>query len=381
MTRTGRARNVGVGVTLMLALSILAALIMVLGDESRIFRSRNHYTTTVANSIGLKSGSPVVMGGVQIGTITEVTLKQNPDSQGILLHLSVDRSFAGRIRGGSIASVGYITLLSGEKFVNISPGQPSAPELPSGSDLPPDRSETLLETGQNVAENLAAVTGQLREILGTINNGEGLVGKLVRSENPYFGKETVDSIHGTFEKSEKILGKIEEGKGILGRVIGDDDYARDTLGSIRSAAGRIDSLLAEIDRGNGALGALIKEGGDGKRIVADLKDASASLKNITSKLEAKTGLIGRLLNDEEYSERVAQDVGSITSSLKSILSKLDRGEGTAGALINDRSVFESLQDIVTGIEHSRLAKGMVRRYGKKGAAISDQPPKKPDSPK
>ena len=380
MRNTSRTQEMTVGITLMLALVILAALILLLGKDSALFRPRYTYTTTVANSIGLKGGSPVVMAGVQIGTLNTVSLNQDPQTQGITLSLSVDRAYAERVRGGSIASVGYITFLSGEKFVAISSGDPDKPALPDGSRIPPDTSETLLEKGQNVAENLGAVASQLREVLDTINSGGGLIGRLVKADDPYFGKEAIDRIGGTFEKTERILARVEEGQSTVGTLLLNRDYARETLGSVKSAAGRLDRVLEMIEKNQGALGDLLREDGKGKEVVADLKEASTSLKSVASKLESRTGLLGRLLNDTEYSEAVAADFRTITKSLSSILTKVDKGEGTAGALINNPAVYQGLEDIVSGIQKSSLAKRAVRHYGAKGAkdrvGSSGEPPPK-----
>ena len=367
MRRQGRTREITVGVTLMLALVIVSALILMLGQESRIFRPRRTYTTSVTNSIGLKAGSPVVMGGVQIGTVKDVSLQADPKSYGITAALGVDRAYAPRVRGGSIASVGYITLLSGEKYVNISPGDPEKPELPDGSEIPPDTSETLFQTGQNVAENLATVTGQLREILASINEGEGLVGQIVKSRDPYFGKQTVEHIDATFEKTSRVLDSIQHGQGVVGQLIEDRDYARETLGSVKSAAGRLDHVLELVESRQGAIGDLLSDEGKGRQLLTDLRDASASLKSVASRLESKTGLLGRLLNDAEYSEAVARNFREITTSLSSILAKIDRGDGSAGAFLNDRSVYDGLEDIVGGIKGSGLAKRALRHYAKKGA--------------
>ena len=105
MRRDGRTRELTVGITLTLALVIFAALVLLLGREKRIFHAKSSFMTTIANSLGLKPGSPVVMGGVQVGTVSSVSLPADVHQQGIELILSVDRAYEGRIRVGSIASV------------------------------------------------------------------------------------------------------------------------------------------------------------------------------------------------------------------------------------------------------------------------------------
>jgi phospholipid/cholesterol/gamma-HCH transport system substrate-binding protein len=363
MRKTGFGREITVGTTLMLALVILAALILILGKESP-FSARQVFTTSVTNSQGLKTGSPVLMDGVQIGTVEGIALPKEVGKSGIELELGVDRKYRERIREGSVASVGYITLLSGEKFINISPGDPERGVLPAGSAIPPDTSTTLLETGQNVAENLARVTSDVGDLVEEVNRGEGLVGRLVKDRE--FGQQVSDKLLVTLDRMNNVMDRIERGQGTVGRLVSDDQYATETLGSVKSAAARLDRVLDTIETKKGAIGELIREDGEGKKILEDLRETANSLKVSAAKLESEKGLIGRLLNDEAYSEAVASDLHRISSSLASIAEKIDKGEGTLGALINDPTVYQALKDITTGIRASGTARFILRHYGKKG---------------
>ncbi|HUP43485.1 MAG TPA: hypothetical protein VM599_09765, partial [Thermoanaerobaculia bacterium] len=46
--------------------------------------------------------------------------------------------------------------------------------------------------------------------------------------------------------------------------------------------------------------------------------------------------------------------------------KLDQGEGTAGKLISDPSVYEAVQDVIVGVEESRMLRWLIRNRQKKG---------------
>jgi len=375
MRRKGFGREITVGTTLMLALVIVAALILILGKESP-FSAHQVFTTSVTNSQGLKTGSPVLMDGVQIGTVEGIALPRELGKTGIELELGIDAKYRERVREGSVASVGYITLLSGEKFINISPGDPGKGILPAGSEIPPDTSVTLLETGQNVAENLARVTNDFGDVIEEINRGEGLIGRLVKDRE--FGQQVSDKLLVTLDRMNIVMDRVERGQGTVGRLVSDEQYAAETLGSVKSAAMRLDRVLDTIETKKGAIGELIQEDGEGKKILEDLRAVSTSLKASAANLEGQKGLIGRLLNDEAYSAAVATDLHRISASLASIAEKLDKGEGTLGALINDPTIYQSLKDITTGIRSSGTAKFILRHYGKKGVAEAEK--SKPPAP-
>ena len=77
--------------------------------------------------------------------------------------------------------------------------------------------------------------------------------------------------------------------------------------------------------------------------------------------------IGRLMHDESYADALLQKINSAATHADSILRKVDSGKGTLGGIINDPEVYQGLKDVVSGIQQSRVGKGIVRHYGKKGA--------------
>ena len=66
MPRSG-SREATVGAFLALALIVLAVGIMAVGGESRFFSRKATYRAVFPSTDGLIAGSPVKMGGVQVG--------------------------------------------------------------------------------------------------------------------------------------------------------------------------------------------------------------------------------------------------------------------------------------------------------------------------
>src|SRR5207247_4842313 len=79
------------------------------------------------------------------------------------------------------------------------------------------------------------------------------------------------------------------------------------------------------------------------------------------------GLIGRPAYDESDGGVLLQKINNAATHGDSILRKVDSGKGTLGGIINDPEVYQGLKDVVSGIQQSRVGKGIVRHYGKKGA--------------
>lgn len=364
-----RARDLTVGAVFALALIILALTVMTVGSESSLFVKRTPFLVVFPNAAGLVSGSPVKMSGVQIGTVSEIMLSTDPGTAGIEVRVGVIPAYASRVRQDSRAALRILQLLSGEKFVEISPGSPGQPELPRGSVIEPIQDPELLAQATAAAENINDITVSLTHILSKLESGETLLGQMIT--DPAFGREGLEHLARTLENVRELTHGLTEGRGTLGRLLRDEALA-DRFDELSRTLEKISNLVDAIDVEHGAIGALLEEGGAGEQAILDLRDAAASLKSLTSCLGPQDGLFGRLLCDAEYSEALAGDLRTTLANLAEITDKINRGEGTLGALVNERTLHDGLEDVVAGVDDSKFARWWLRHYQKKGIKVETQ---------
>lgn len=368
----GSSREATVGAFVAIALIVFAVGVMAVGGESRLFSRKATYRAVFPSTDGLIVGSPVKMGGVQVGTVTQLKLPTDPGALGVEVSLGVQRIYASRVRQGSEASLKFLQYLSGEKYVEVSPGDPNLPPILEGEVLPAARGSRIFEQSEDIADNLNAITISLKQILQPLEKGEGLLGQVI--QNPEFGKEGMAKIEATLRNIEEITTRMRNGQGLVGRLLTDETLAG-RLDDLGNAVKDLSTLLESVAKGEGAIGSLTKKGGDAEAAIADLKEASASLKRLTARLESKEGLVGKLLNDEAYSNKLAGKLEETMTNLAAITKKIDSGQGTLGALVNDRTLYDSAEDVVAGVNDSKFARWMLRHYQKKG--IEAPPPPEP----
>lgn len=370
MPRAG-SREAAVGAFLAMALIALAVGIMAVGGESRIFSRKATYRVVFASTDGLIVGSPVKMGGVQVGTVTHLKLPTDPGAQGVEVSLGVQRIYASRVREGSEASQKFLQYLSGEKYVEVTPGDPNQSSIAEGELIPASKGSRLFEQSEDIADNLNAITISLKQILEPLQKGEGLLGQVI--QNPEFGKEGMSKIQATLDNIQEITQHIREGRGVVGRLLKDDTLAT-RLDDLGKAVKDLSTLLESMASGEGAVGSLTKKGGDAELAIADFKEAAGSLKRVTARLESKEGLFGKLVYDEAYSNEVAGNLREAVANLSAITKKINEGKGTLGQLINDRTLYDSAEDVFTGVNDSKFARWMLRHYQKKGIEAPAHPP-------
>lgn len=357
------SREFMVGTFVAMGLIILSVGVMSVGGESGLFTATTTYRVLFDDTDGLRVGSPVKMAGVRIGAISGIRLSTDPLAQGIEVRVQIRKEYAGRVRADSRAGLRYLQWLSGEKYVEITPGNPDLEVLADGAHLSVTDSFELFEQGEDIAQNLTEVTISLSEILEPLRNGEGLLGALIH--DPDFGKEGIAHLNVALDNLQALTGQIRKGRGFIGRAVFDptlENRVDDLSRAIESLA----SFLEALGRREGAVGALVNEDGAGLEAIVAMRDAATSLKDVTGRLEAREGLIGRLLNDPEYSDGVADDLRAILHNTAEITRKINDGDGTLGALVNDRSLHDGMEDVVSGVNDSGFARWLVKKYRKKG---------------
>jgi len=369
-----RSREASVGFLIFAAGLVLMIGILAVGKESRLFSRKVEYWTSFPNVSGLAAGSPVKLVGVQVGTVSDVSFPSNLGERDIRVTLHVDRAYANRIREGTTAQMKSLSYVSQERYIELTPGDPERPRLSPGSRIEPGVSgfAELTEMGRGIADDVKDITSQLRELLIALNQGGGLLSDLIK--NPEFGRESLEGIQKTLASVQRIAEHVEKGDGLAGALLTDKEYGHRQLASIQDSLDSLKSVMEKLNSGQGAVGAMLAPDGKGEQLIDNLLKATGDLKTVTAQLKSGKGLAGRMLGDDAAAQRILSNLDKTTKHLESITGKIDRGEGTVGALINDPEVYKGLRDVVAGVQKSRMGKGIIHHYQKKGSKIPGEAP-------
>jgi phospholipid/cholesterol/gamma-HCH transport system substrate-binding protein len=357
--------EVKVGAVVLAALVALAAGIFLLGERSNLFALKNSYSVRFANVSGLEAGNPVQLNGVVVGRVETVVLPEQIEEEQLTVWISLDRRFADRVREDSVARIKTLGLL-GDKYIEISSGSSSSPAVPSDGEIPAAPAtdvDRLLSSGEDVVDNVAAISYSLRTLLERMERGEGLLGEmLVDSEA---GQRTKQAVVDTFESLRRIAFQIESGKGTLGALVMDEQLA----GRVETSIARVETALAALESGSGPLAALLHD----EAMRSELESALTSLgsaaertESLISQLEDGEGLLHRLLTDETYAHSLSDDLETLLNNLRRVSGQLVEGEGSLGQLIRDPNLYQALDDVVVGVDESRFLRWLIRNRQQAG---------------
>lgn len=353
-----------VGLTMLTALVVLAAFILAIGDQSFLFRASNTYRIMFPSAAGLLEDNPVQLNGVTVGKVDRILLSERPDSEMLEVRISVERRYANRLRRDSLARIKTLGLL-GDKYVEITSGSADAVLINPGEEIPaalPTDVDDLIASGADVVDHVVSTAQSLSTILGRMERGEGLLGELVASRED---KRVTDTVIHTLESIDHLTSQVEAGKGVLGRLLMDEEMGD----QLASSLDNIDETLALLREGDGLAPALLRDGELRTRFestLAETEVAAGDLRAIAADLRDADGLLPRLLTDEELSESLTTEVEELLGRLNSTLEQVAEGDGTAARLINDPAIYQALDDLVVGINESRLLRWLVRNRQKAG---------------
>ena len=193
------------GAFILLTLIVFLFTVAVVGRGKNWFRKHVVYYTAFEEGYNLVSGSRVKLLGTDIGSVTDVLLTTGNK---VKVQVKVLAEYASRIRANSVATVESPTVI-GSEYLNIRPGTSKAAVIPPEGLIPTKEKKKFteyleqyeigakLEHIGKILEDLALITDQLKDPKG-----------------PFFG---------TFSNLQQITGTVEAGEGSLGRLIKSDE--------------------------------------------------------------------------------------------------------------------------------------------------------------
>ena len=322
------ARTVRVGLLIMAGLLILAFGIMSIGMGSRWFTGSETLEARFHRVNGLQTGAPVRLAGVNIGSVAKISFySENPNESLIAVTLWIRESAAAHVRTDSKAKIESMGLL-GDQYVEITPGHPGSPPAPAGSVLEardPIDYQTILQakgTGDLVA-NVMGVAQGLRSLLEQINQGNGLLGQLIRGQNQGERRLSAESLRAALDNLSKLTTDL-------------------------------DRTVVSINKGQGVAGALISNRTNGQRMLDNvaatfdtMHHTSEQLGEVARRLNRSQGLIPQLVENQRYGDEVMANLRSSSADLSQILHKINTGQGTVGKLVNDPTVYYEVSGMLS----------------------------------
>jgi len=223
--------EIKVGLFLSIGLVLLGMAILFLGGADSIFTRYNAYSIHYPSVEGLMPGSKVMLGGVNVGVVKDVTF--DTETSDIRVDVSVKRDFARWIRADTAAEIATLGML-GDKYIALSSGSATMPELQPYGVIQSKESKDLtqfINKGDSLVITLGKIAASIERVLQKLETGN-------RS----------DTIFGGLAETSKNLAQASA------RINGDLEKAQ-----LRESLKHLNQILAKVNNGTGTLGALVND--------------------------------------------------------------------------------------------------------------------------
>ena len=368
-------REVKVGLFVLAGLVVLGVVIFLIGEERRAFSSKETFTTVFKDVQGLRRGSPVRMGGVDIGSVAEVGYGNEANDQKIYVRMAIVEREARRIRADSVATIESKGLL-GDKMITISVGSESQPPIPGGGAI---RSRD--------AGDITEMIGRLGQITTQV---ERVVVNLERTTGALADPGLHDDLKQGVSALSRILVSVDQGDGYIGKLFKDPAEAErisKAVGSLEQASAGLDQatrsineILGQVKTGPGLAHELVY-GDESSKVVAQFGGAAEEVGVTLKGIREGNGIARSVLfGGDDRTQEIFANLTDASEDLKAIASGLRAGRGTLGALLVDPSVYEDLKLVLGNVERNKALRALVRySIRKDGATPRVEDPDPPNS--
>ena len=376
------SREFKVGAFTLAGLSVVGLVVFMVGEERKLFESKLEYGAKFEEVQGLRRGSPVRMGGVDIGTVTEVAYPEVAEDKRIIVKMSVVRDESRRIRRDSVATIESKGLL-GDKMITITVGNPKLPQIPVGGEVPSKEGDDMTQ----LMAKLGTITGQVEKV----------VVNLERTTNSLADDELQKNLKGSVESMNGILKSVDSGEGYVGKLVKNpEESARlsrvmqnleNATLQLNQTTASVNAILARVQQGPG-LAHEVLYGEEGSKAVSQFAGAADELRLTLKGIRDGNGLARSVIYGDEGSQQMMSNLNQMSGDLKQIVADVKSGKGTLGALLVDPSVYEDLKMVLGNVERNKALRALVRysirRDGTQpGVEVRDPAPnavgaKKPD---
>jgi phospholipid/cholesterol/gamma-HCH transport system substrate-binding protein len=301
-----------VGLFMIAVLALLVYFTIVISGVD-VLKGRQKVVAKVAFSSvgGLKDHDNVMYRGTKVGGVDGIEITPS----NLVVRLEIDESVV--LRETYRISVCSLSMLGGQ-FLMIEEGEGEVVPLTEGllhGETPTD----WMQDVSRIAKNLNELT-----------SGDNL-------------RTIITNVEAASASAKEIARRLEAGEGMLGRLLSSDDTlyveATNAVADARRALSNAADISDRIKAGEGLVGKLLSED---DTLYADLKDSVAAFKKACEQVKLP--------------ENMDKDVGDIVSGAKELVAnltevseKLKNGEGTLGKLTSESKMYDELQGLIKDV--------------------------------
>ena len=275
------------GMFVIIGLVVFAATIYYVGKQKNLFGSTFNLTAQFKSAGGLKEGNNIRFSGINIGTIVGITLKDSF----VIVDMVIRKNVQEFIKKDAMATIGSDGLM-GDKVLTVSSGTFSKPHVKDGDTILTlkaiDMDDIMASLKTNV-DNAGIITAQLAAFTYKINNGKGVMSKIIGDESLSKSLEaTLANLQNTSKQFADFSSSMNNSTGALS-LVNDEAFSneiRQTVTNLQNTSEQFAQFSAKMNDGKGTLSRLATDEKIGKSIDSTMYNIQQATKKLDENMEA-----------------------------------------------------------------------------------------------
>ncbi len=347
-------RDIKVGAFVLVGLVVIGLTVFLIGDERSLFQPKEEFKAVFEDVQGLKRGSMVRMGGIDVGSVKGVRYSKDRNDLKLYVTIVVVRDESRRIREDSVISIAGKGLL-GDKMMVITAGSPEKNAIPPGGTIPSKSSDNL--------------EAALAKLSGIGDKAEKIVTNLEKTTSALADDQFTKDLKGTVHSLNNILQSVDKGDGYASKILNDPEEAQKlsraltnlekTSAKLNRTLTGVNSIVRRVETGPG-LAHEVLYGEESAKSVVHFGSAAEELALTLKGVRQGNGIAKSVIYGDDNTQQIMGNLNAMSSDLRKIVADVRRGKGTVGALLVDPSVYEDLKVVLGNVERNKTLRALVR---------------------
>ena len=350
---TAKSRSLKVGVFVFGALVLATIAVFLIGDNRRAWDRKMTYKARFNDVVGLRSGSAVRMGGIDVGSVGEIAHGTDAKDMKIYVTIVVARNESLRVHTDTVMRVVNKGLL-GDKMVELQGGDPLGPLAEDGSFIASDPDPADMGKAMEKMSDVAKKADQTMAVIQ-------------RTSEKLADPQLTDDLKGSVKSLRVILDGVANNKdGVAHKMIFDPEEGRRidhilsnldaTTANLAAVSSDAREVTARAKTGPGLVHTLVYDDALGTSTTGTMVELNKSL----VALRTGHGLGHAFIYGDDSTQHVMGNVSAMSDDLREIVGNVKAGRGTLGALLVDPSVYEDIKSLVGNVERNQVLRALVR---------------------
>ena len=275
-----------------------------IGNQENLFGDTFTINAVFKNVNGLKKGNNVRYSGVNIGTVKGIEMENDT---AVRVSMQIQQKMGNHIKKNALAAIGSDGLV-GNMVINIVPGNENASLVQEGDEiqsLSKTATADMLNTLSVTNENAALLTQDLLKVTGSLNRGEGTLGRLLNDTlmannlhqtlvNLNYASKAANA---TINDFNKIVGRFDTDESVAGVLLADSISGvkmRNVISHLETSSIEIEKMTEDLNM-----------------VVGGIKDGKGALNYLTTDTVLVNQLQNTMKNVDQGVERFNENMEAL----------------------------------------------------------------------